>query len=231
MKRYLEKRTMYVVINGKKKRAPTNAIAYKYEDPVEGARWVYDESDLNEIKRADPSLIVQVGPFKNPKSRRAATAKQIVWRKKFAAMAKSGRLRKGKRRAKNPSRTYGTAKSTMPDLIKHWRAYAKRYRATPRVINEGISAIRSEPEYWAMHESGWPALLARIDAGTLKRNPRVKTRRIVTRAKNPVAGFDVSIGVGGSRTHKIATFRDKSRAIEYAKALHRRTNRRVTVTH
>jgi hypothetical protein len=36
---------------------PAGAIAYKYTDPTEGARWVYEESDLAEIQSQDPSLI------------------------------------------------------------------------------------------------------------------------------------------------------------------------------
>lgn len=38
-----------------------DAIAYKYNDPTEGARWIYDEGDLADIRREDPSLIVEMG--------------------------------------------------------------------------------------------------------------------------------------------------------------------------
>jgi hypothetical protein len=38
------------------------AIAYKYADPTEGARWIYDEAEAQEIAAEDPSLIVRVGP-------------------------------------------------------------------------------------------------------------------------------------------------------------------------
>ncbi len=46
-------------INGVATEVPAGAIAYKYADPTEGARWVYDESDLADIRREDPSLIVE----------------------------------------------------------------------------------------------------------------------------------------------------------------------------
>lgn len=39
----------------------SNAIAFKYADPTEGARLVYDESDLSDIRREDPSLLICVG--------------------------------------------------------------------------------------------------------------------------------------------------------------------------
>lgn len=35
-------------------------IAFKYEDPIEGQRWVFDETDLAEIEGQDPSLIQRV---------------------------------------------------------------------------------------------------------------------------------------------------------------------------
>jgi len=73
--------------------------------------------------------------------------------------------------------TYGTAKSTMRELVAHWRAYSKRMRATPQIVNVGIREIKADPKYWSMNS--WSNLLAQIDAGTLK-NPR---RR---RAKNPL---------------------------------------------
>lgn len=49
-----------IEIKGKQVEVPEAAIAYKYADPTEGARWVYDQSDLAEIRKADPSLIVEV---------------------------------------------------------------------------------------------------------------------------------------------------------------------------
>jgi len=47
-------------INGIETAVPAGAIAYKYADPTEGARWVYEQSDLDDIRREDPSLIVGV---------------------------------------------------------------------------------------------------------------------------------------------------------------------------
>lgn len=46
-------------VNGREVEVPEGAIAYKHADPTEGARWVYDEQDLRDIKREDPSLVVE----------------------------------------------------------------------------------------------------------------------------------------------------------------------------
>lgn len=51
---------MTILINGVSTEVPAGAIAYKYADPTEGARWIYDESDLADIRREDPSLIIDV---------------------------------------------------------------------------------------------------------------------------------------------------------------------------
>lgn len=40
--------------------APVDAIAYKYADPTEGARYIYDQSELSDIRSEDPSLIVSL---------------------------------------------------------------------------------------------------------------------------------------------------------------------------
>lgn len=37
---------------------PQNPVAYKYADPLEDARWIYDEGEAREIQSEDPSLIV-----------------------------------------------------------------------------------------------------------------------------------------------------------------------------
>jgi hypothetical protein len=39
----------------------TAAIAYKYADPTETARLVFDRADADEIHSADPSLLLHVG--------------------------------------------------------------------------------------------------------------------------------------------------------------------------
>lgn len=39
---------------------PADAIAYKYADPAEDARWITDEADLAVIRGEDPSLVVMV---------------------------------------------------------------------------------------------------------------------------------------------------------------------------
>jgi hypothetical protein len=49
-----------IKVNGVETQVPEGAIAYKYADPTEGARWVYEQDDLDEIRSADPSLLVVV---------------------------------------------------------------------------------------------------------------------------------------------------------------------------
>ncbi len=46
-------------INGVDTPVPAGAIGWKYADPTEGARWIYDEADLRAIRREDPSLVVE----------------------------------------------------------------------------------------------------------------------------------------------------------------------------
>jgi hypothetical protein len=50
----------YIRINGVETAVPEGAVAYKYADPTEDARWVYDEDDAADIRREDPSLLVEV---------------------------------------------------------------------------------------------------------------------------------------------------------------------------
>jgi len=40
--------------------APEGAVAYKYADPTEDARWIFDADEAREIAAEDPSLIVRV---------------------------------------------------------------------------------------------------------------------------------------------------------------------------
>jgi len=47
-------------INGELTPAPDGAIAWKYNDPTEDARWVTDQDEYEEIARIDPSLLVDV---------------------------------------------------------------------------------------------------------------------------------------------------------------------------
>ena len=49
-----------IKVNGVETQVPEGAIAYKYADPTEAARWVYEESDLAEIRREDRGLLVEV---------------------------------------------------------------------------------------------------------------------------------------------------------------------------
>ena len=47
-------------INGIVTPAPATAIAWKHADPIEDARWIYEQSDYDEIEAADCSLLVDV---------------------------------------------------------------------------------------------------------------------------------------------------------------------------
>jgi len=40
--------------------APEGASAWKYADPTEGARWIFDDNEAVAIENVDPSLIVWV---------------------------------------------------------------------------------------------------------------------------------------------------------------------------
>jgi hypothetical protein len=145
-----------------------------------------------------------------------ATAKQIAWRKKFAAMAKSGHFHKKKRRA-NPSRVTRRipgrrAKNPAPPTSKHvFIATRSKRKALAEAQKRGIQ----HPIANKVH-GGFTVYQAYEDKKKLQSNP---------------LRFHVNIGVAGNRMHKIAEFRDKPRAIEYAKALHKKSGRRVSVTH
>ncbi len=44
-------------INNTTAEAPTGAVAYKYNDPTEPARWIYDTDEAEGIELEDPNLI------------------------------------------------------------------------------------------------------------------------------------------------------------------------------
>ena len=52
------KMSKQIAINGVLTDVPAGAVAYKFADPVEGARWVYDDDDAREISKEDPSLLI-----------------------------------------------------------------------------------------------------------------------------------------------------------------------------
>lgn len=55
---FLEDKMMKIAtINGKDTRAPDSAVAWKYADPTEDAKWIYDESEAREIEREADYLI------------------------------------------------------------------------------------------------------------------------------------------------------------------------------
>ena len=41
--------------------APEGAVAWKYTDPTEEARWIFDEDEMDAIRAEDAGLIVEVG--------------------------------------------------------------------------------------------------------------------------------------------------------------------------
>lgn len=48
------------IIAGTPTPAPAGAIAWKYADPTEDARWLFDAAEVAEVMAADPNLIVAV---------------------------------------------------------------------------------------------------------------------------------------------------------------------------
>ncbi len=59
-RRVAEETPRDVTINGVTIAAPKGAVAYKYSDPEEDARWIYDEDEAAEIAAEDHSLLVWV---------------------------------------------------------------------------------------------------------------------------------------------------------------------------
>lgn len=47
-----------ITINGASTNVPYGAVAFKFADPTEGARWIYDIDEAHEIANEDSSLIV-----------------------------------------------------------------------------------------------------------------------------------------------------------------------------
>lgn len=50
--------TQTIKINDVTTEVPAGAVAYKYADPTEDARWIYDANEARDIEKEDPSLIV-----------------------------------------------------------------------------------------------------------------------------------------------------------------------------
>lgn len=51
-----------IKINNETTEVPAGAVAWKYADPTEGARWIYDREEADDVTREDPGLIVWVPP-------------------------------------------------------------------------------------------------------------------------------------------------------------------------
>lgn len=49
-----------IQINGTPTQVPAGAIAWKYADPTEAGRWVFEARDAEDIAREDPSLLVRL---------------------------------------------------------------------------------------------------------------------------------------------------------------------------
>jgi hypothetical protein len=49
-----------IKINGVDTEAPDDAVAWKYNDPTEDARWIYSEDEARSVASEDPNLIVWV---------------------------------------------------------------------------------------------------------------------------------------------------------------------------
>ena len=47
-----------ILINGTEVVVPAGAVAWKFADPTEDARWIYARDEASAIEREDPSLIV-----------------------------------------------------------------------------------------------------------------------------------------------------------------------------
>jgi hypothetical protein len=56
---------------------PADAIAYKYSDPTDGARWLSDDSEVDQISKEDPSLITDLMSGAKSEARWAAKIVQV----------------------------------------------------------------------------------------------------------------------------------------------------------
>jgi hypothetical protein len=52
--------TELIVIDDEPTPVPPGAVAFKYDDAIESACWLYDEAEALQIEREDPSVIVWV---------------------------------------------------------------------------------------------------------------------------------------------------------------------------
>jgi hypothetical protein len=50
--------TATIIINGAAVAVPAGATAYKYADPTDDARWIYDTDEARQIASEDTNLIV-----------------------------------------------------------------------------------------------------------------------------------------------------------------------------
>jgi len=64
------------LINGVETAAPAGALAYKYADPVSGARWVYGTEDAGRIAQEDPGLLEWVKERDEPVRVETVTTEQ-----------------------------------------------------------------------------------------------------------------------------------------------------------
>lgn len=50
--------TEFLVIDDEPTPVPPGAVAFKYDDAIESACWLYDQAEAEQIEREDPSVIV-----------------------------------------------------------------------------------------------------------------------------------------------------------------------------
>ncbi len=130
-----------------------------------------------------------------------ATAKQIAWRKKFAALSKAGKLPKKKAaaRKKNPAK-----KTTIPRAGVSKTAYVARdSQATRKAPSPRLKARRKLAVKPGKPSGYFPNPVA----GRVTKSKLPANFPYVVQFKNPLGNW-----------HSLSAFKDKSAAFQYAKA-------------
>lgn len=132
-----------------------------------------------------------------------ATAKQLAWRKKFAAMARAGTLRKNPTKKKSVVRKVATTKKiTRP-------SQATKTKPTRRLVARRKATLLAPPGYFANPEKTQKQLRESAKKGNL---------------------HQFAIWVTDTKTGKrIAGFVNRIHAIEYAHAYANKTGHSVSV--
>lgn len=117
-----------------------------------------------------------------------------------ASLASVRREKRGRGRARRPRRR--NPAMTVSEVVKFWRAFAKRNRIGIQAVNRGIREIRSDPEYWES-ENLWK-LVDRVGS-----NPNGGPRK-----NDPVAGLERAL-----RGTKLKTRERRSALVDYLRSL------------